>query len=99
LEWLGIDRASLGDSNIESDVSNAAQVWEADAFAHDLIEKAGKHQVAEVARLLALNIGWYRQRHGDVTVGSNSSKPYTPAAFNARFPASTSRLSQHSALC
>ena len=37
------------------------------AFAVDeLIAKASKEQLAEVAKLLALNIGWYHQRYGDV---------------------------------
>jgi hypothetical protein len=30
------------------------------------IERATKHELADVAPLLALNIGWYRQRFGDV---------------------------------
>jgi hypothetical protein len=34
--------------------------------ADDLIAKASKDQLAEVAKLLALNIGWYHQRYGDV---------------------------------
>jgi len=37
------------------------------AFAVDeLIAKASKEQLAEVAKLLALNIGWYHERYGDV---------------------------------
>ena len=35
-------------------------------LADRLIAAATKEQVAEVARLLALNIGWYHARHGDV---------------------------------
>ena len=35
-------------------------------LADDLIEQASKAQLADVARLLALNIGWYHERHGDV---------------------------------
>jgi len=38
-------------------------------FAHladDLMGKATKDQLADAARLLALNIGWYHQRYGDV---------------------------------
>jgi hypothetical protein len=35
-------------------------------LADDLIEQASKEQLADVARLLALNIGWYHQRYGDV---------------------------------
>ena len=31
-----------------------------------LIEQASKEQLADVARLLALNIGWYHHRYGDV---------------------------------
>ena len=34
--------------------------------ADELIAKASKEQLAEVAKLLALNIGWYHQRYGDV---------------------------------
>jgi len=34
--------------------------------ANDPIEQATKEQLADVARLLALNIGWYHQRYGDV---------------------------------
>ena len=34
--------------------------------ADELIDKATKDQLAEVARLLALNIGWYHERYGDV---------------------------------
>jgi hypothetical protein len=34
--------------------------------ADELIDKAAKDQLAEVARLLALNIGWHHQRYGDV---------------------------------
>ena len=36
------------------------------ALANVLIERATKDQLADVARLLALNIGWYQQRYGDV---------------------------------
>lgn len=39
------------------------------AYAHladELIGQASKSQLADVARLLALNIGWYRQRFGEV---------------------------------
>jgi len=39
------------------------------AYAHaadELIAKASKDELAEVAKLLALNIGWYHQRYGDV---------------------------------
>jgi hypothetical protein len=36
------------------------------ALADDLIEKASKDQMAEVARLLALTTGWHHQRYGDV---------------------------------
>ena len=35
-------------------------------FANQLIERATKNQLADVARLLALNIGYYHQRYGDV---------------------------------
>jgi len=35
--------------------------------ADELIAKASKDELAEVARLLALNIGWYHQRHGAVS--------------------------------
>ena len=35
-------------------------------LAADLIEQASKDQLADVARLLALNIGWYHHRYGDV---------------------------------
>jgi len=35
-------------------------------LADALIERATKDQLADVARLLALNIGWYQQRYGDV---------------------------------
>lgn len=35
-------------------------------LADDLIEKATKDQLADVARLLALNIGYYHERYGDV---------------------------------
>ena len=36
------------------------------ALADALVERATKDQVADVARLLALNIGWYQHRYGDV---------------------------------
>ena len=36
------------------------------ALADDLIEKATKEQLADVARLLALDIGYYHARFGDV---------------------------------
>ena len=36
------------------------------SLADQLIERATKEQLADVARLLALNIGWYQQRYGDV---------------------------------
>ena len=32
-----------------------------------LIERATKEQLADVARLLAINIGWYQHRYGDVS--------------------------------
>jgi endonuclease YncB( thermonuclease family) len=35
-------------------------------LADQLIERASKEQLADVARLLALNIGWYQQRCGDL---------------------------------
>jgi hypothetical protein len=35
-------------------------------LAGDLIEQASKEQLADVSRLLALNIGWYHERYGDV---------------------------------
>ena len=35
-------------------------------LADALIERATKDQLADVARLLALNIGYYQQRYGDV---------------------------------
>jgi hypothetical protein len=35
-------------------------------LADALIERATKDQLADVARLLALNCGYYQQRHGDV---------------------------------
>jgi len=39
----------------------------AHAFSADeLIAKATKEQLAEVGKLMALNIGWYHQRYGDV---------------------------------
>ena len=31
-----------------------------------LIERASKEQLADVARLLAINIGWYQRKYGDV---------------------------------
>ena len=34
--------------------------------ADELMVKATKDQLADVARLLALNIGWYHERYGDV---------------------------------
>jgi hypothetical protein len=34
--------------------------------ADELIAKASKDELAEIAKLLALNIGWYHQRYGDV---------------------------------
>jgi hypothetical protein len=34
--------------------------------ADQLIERATKEQLADVARLLALNIGYYDERYGDV---------------------------------
>jgi hypothetical protein len=36
------------------------------SLADTLIERASKDQLADVARRLALNIGWYHQRYGDV---------------------------------
>jgi len=35
-------------------------------LADELIGKATKEQVADVARLLALNIGYYHEKYGDV---------------------------------
>lgn len=35
-------------------------------LADELIGQASKAQLADVTRLLALNIGWYHQRYGDV---------------------------------
>jgi hypothetical protein len=35
-------------------------------LADELIEKATKDQLADVARLLALNIGYYHEKYGDV---------------------------------
>jgi len=35
-------------------------------LADELIAKATKEQLADVARLLALNIGYYHKRYGDV---------------------------------
>jgi len=35
-------------------------------LAYRLIDKATKEQVAEVARLLALNVAHYRLKHGDL---------------------------------
>jgi hypothetical protein len=35
-------------------------------LADELIGTATKDQLADVARLLALNIGWYHEKHGDV---------------------------------
>jgi hypothetical protein len=35
-------------------------------LADELIEKATKDQLAEVAQLLALNIGYYQAKYGDV---------------------------------
>lgn len=34
--------------------------------ADQLLEKATKEQVADVARILALNIGYYHEKYGDV---------------------------------
>ena len=36
------------------------------SLADQLIARATKEQLADAARLLALNIGWYQQRYGDV---------------------------------
>ena len=36
------------------------------SLADQFIKRATKDQLADVARLLALNIGWYQQRYGDV---------------------------------
>ena len=36
------------------------------ALADALIDRATKDQLADVARLLALNIAWYQERYGDV---------------------------------
>ena len=35
-------------------------------LADELIEKADKEQLADVAQLLALNIGYYHEKYGDV---------------------------------
>ncbi len=35
-------------------------------LADQLIEQASKEQLADVARLLALNIGYYHEKYGDV---------------------------------
>ena len=35
-------------------------------LADEMIDKATKNQLADVARLLALNIGYYREEYGDV---------------------------------
>ena len=35
-------------------------------LADQLFERATKEQLADAARLLALNIGWYQQKYGDV---------------------------------
>ena len=35
-------------------------------LADELIDKATKEELADVARLLALNIGWYHEKYGDV---------------------------------
>jgi hypothetical protein len=35
-------------------------------LAGELIEQATKEQLADVARLLALNIGYYHEKYGDV---------------------------------
>ena len=35
-------------------------------LADELIEKATKDQLADAVRLLALNIGYYHEKHGDV---------------------------------
>ena len=35
-------------------------------LADELILKASKEQLADVTRLLALKLGWYHQRYGDV---------------------------------
>ena len=35
-------------------------------IADELIDKATKDELADVARLLALNIGWYHEKVGDV---------------------------------
>jgi hypothetical protein len=34
--------------------------------ADELIDAATKEQLADVARLLALNLGWHQEKHGDV---------------------------------
>ncbi len=36
------------------------------SLADQFIKRATKDQLADVARLLALNIGWYQQKYGDV---------------------------------
>jgi len=36
------------------------------SLADQLIERATKEQLADVAKLLAISIGWYQQKHGDV---------------------------------
>ncbi len=35
-------------------------------LADQLIERATKEQLADVAKLLAINIGWYQRKYGDV---------------------------------
>ncbi len=35
-------------------------------LADQLIERATKEQLADVAKLLAINIGWYQHKYGDV---------------------------------
>ena len=44
-------------------------------LADALIERATKDQVADVARLLALNIGWCQQRYGAVTLHRHTGTP------------------------
>jgi hypothetical protein len=39
-------------------------------LADELIDKATKDQLADVARLLALNIGYCQERYGDVPQGA-----------------------------
>ena len=47
-------------------MENTADFTAYSRLADELIAKATKDQLADVARLLALNIGYYHERYGDV---------------------------------